>query len=357
MGKTRPIASRPSSAAKRRHSHRVRPVLIRLLAGAASLSVLVGTDLAAAAEPSSPEQLFERGVAALRTGDYAEACPAIERSQSAEPRLGTLLALADCLDKWGKLHAAVLRHEQVIAEISKLDPARREYRAEQLEYARLAVARLWLRVPRLSLVAPKTPAPEIELLVDGSRIPATGTDMEVPVDPGTHRVETRAPGFAHWTQTLEVTPGEHRRVELQVGTPLATLAPPSAVVPSGVPARSAPPRLEQQTNEPGSESSAWRYVGWSLGGVGVAGAVAGSVAGVLLLDACPNLSCELGDRRARDLALATDIGFGVALAGLVSAAIILVQTAPSPDRSTQARWTPTGAVGPGSAWLGLSQRW
>jgi hypothetical protein len=360
MGKARPTASGASSGAERVYTQMEPRVLKRWLFGAASLSVWLAAELASAAEASSPEELFERGVAALRAGDYAEACPAIEQSQAAEPRLGTLLALADCLDKWGKLHSAVLRHEQVVAEISKLAPAQREYRSAQLAYARLAAARLWRSVPRLSLVAPNgagAQPSEIELFLDGAKLPVSGGGTEVPVDPGTHQVETRARGHERWTEALEVAAGEHRRVELQLGTAsnASALALPSPAVVSDGPPRAAMAR--EQTNAPGSESSAWRHVGWSLGGIGVAGLAAGTLSGVLLLDACPNLSCEIGDRRARDLALATDIGFGVAFVGLVSAAIILVQTAPSSAQSGKTRWEPMAAVGTGSAWLGLNQRW
>lgn len=361
MGKARGTASGTSSAAASRRTGWARRIRIRRLLRGLSLSALLGAGAAAGREPDSPEQLFERGVAALRTGDYPAACPAIERSHAAEPRLGTLLALADCLDKWGKLHAAVLRHEQVITEISRLEPGQREYRAAQLEYARRAAARLWPRVPRLSLVAPgaaEGSASGVELFLDGARLPALAA--EVPVDPGTHEIETRAPGRAPWRQTLELTPGEYRRVDLRLGEPTTRLsaAPSSAVLPSRRnPSRAEPQRRPPSTSEAQTASPLWRHVGWGLGGLGVAGAAAGTLAGVLLLDACPNLSCEAGDRRARDLALATDVGFGVAVVGLVSAAIILVQTAPSTDPAAPGHWAASAALGPGSAWLGLNQRW
>jgi hypothetical protein len=322
------------------------------LTQAALLAALLGlSSRAAAEEPGGAEQLFERGVAALQAGDYPAACPALEQSHAKEPALGALLALAECLDKWGKLHSAALRHEQIIAEISRLDPAQREYRAAQLEYARAAAERLWRSVPRLSLLAPSTSGTsgaELELFLDGRELPATGAELAV--DPGAHTLETRARGFAPWTQTLDVMPGEHRRVQLQLGTPhVAPAAPP--------PAPPSTAQREPAATEPAAGGSGWRTLGWTLGGVGVAGAAAGTLAGALLLDACPGLACRAGDQRARDLALATDIGFGVAVVGLVSATLLLVQTSPGPDRAAQVRSQPLATLGPGSAWVGWSQPW
>jgi hypothetical protein len=323
---------------------------LKRLSQAAVLSALLGaSSRAPATEPGSAEQLFERGVAALQAGDYAVACPTIERSHAAEPTLGALLALAECLDKSGKLHSAARRHEQVIAEISQLDATQRAYRGAQLEYAHAAAERLWRAVPRLTLVTPSVSSAELELFLDGERLPATVA--ELPVDPGPHTIEARKRGHAPWLVALDFSPGEHHRVEVQLGTP--EVASPSGAT---LPPRSTAHR-EPVAAEPVPDGSGWRTVGWSLGAVGVAGAAAGTLAGILLLDACPDLACSAGDRRARDLALATDIGFGVAAVGLVSAVIILVQSAPDPDRAAQGRSEPVAAVGRGSAWVGWSQAW
>lgn len=319
---------------------------------------------AVASEPSSAEQLFRRGVAELHAGHYAEACPAIEQSQAAEPRLGTLLALADCLDKWGKSFSALQRHEQVIAEIERLEPEARRYRATQLEYARQAAERLRPSVPRLTLLLPRAAAAAaFELWLDGRPQPLPAAGSPLPVDPGPHTLQTRAHAHEPWTTELRLEPGEQQQVALQLGTPVTpALGAPRAVAPSA----SEPPQPALPTQrthsaqpnhgaEPDVDGSPWRSVGWGLGGLGLAGVAAGSVAGLLLLDACPQLTCRRGDERARDFALATDIGFGVGLVGLVSAAIILLETAPDPDRGT--RWSATAALGPGSAWLGLNQPW
>src|SRR5688572_10179186 len=267
MGKDRSRVSAAPEPARRAPNCRRRNTWLGSVLGAA-LCLPAG---ALASEPSSAEQLFQRGVAELQAGHYAEACPAIEQSQSAEPRLGTLLALADCLDKWGKSFSALQRHEQVIAEIERLDPEPRRYRATQLEYARQAARRLRPTVPHLELVPPPGVAAEaLELWLDGRPLPLPGAGSPLPVDPGPHTLETRARGHEPWRTELTLGPGERQQMALQLGTPVTpALGAPRAAAP----AASEPPHPAQPNHgaEPDVDGSPWRSVGWGLGGLGLAG--------------------------------------------------------------------------------------
>ena len=334
---------------------------LALLAGS-----LCGTGRAAAdapqpvAEPRSDRAaaLFEQGIAALQAGHFESACPALEQSQALEATRGTLLALADCLERWQKLASASARYAEFIDAVSGTSDAETLYRTEQLAFARAALARLTPRIPSLRLSSRADLPSELLVQLDGRALSAHETDGEVLLDPGHHVLETRAVGHEPRLSEFELHPGEHLSVALELGAPLPApllLAPDAAVPRAPQPA----PRLESPAapGDPRTPSSAWRSVGWSLGGLGVAGVGVGAVAGTMLLSTCPGLDCAAHEERGKRLALITDIGLGVGVAALVSSVIVLVNTEPSePSRDAAARLYPVAAVQARGGWLGMVQR-
>ncbi len=73
----------------------------------------------AAAEEATPsrraEQLFEEGRKAFAQGRIDDACRAFEQSMAAEPANGTLLNLARCHERQGKLELARAEYQRVAA--------------------------------------------------------------------------------------------------------------------------------------------------------------------------------------------------------------------------------------------------
>jgi tetratricopeptide (TPR) repeat protein len=72
--------------------------------------------VAARAQTSSASEadaLFHRGKERLAAGDYAEACPLLAESYSLDPASGTLLALAVCHEREGKLATAFTEYGEV----------------------------------------------------------------------------------------------------------------------------------------------------------------------------------------------------------------------------------------------------
>ena len=64
--------------------------------------------------PVEAEQLFREGREAMKRADYALACPSFERSLALDPALGTLLNLAVCEEKRGRLGQALARYRQFV---------------------------------------------------------------------------------------------------------------------------------------------------------------------------------------------------------------------------------------------------
>ncbi|HTV21580.1 MAG TPA: hypothetical protein VMG12_22985, partial [Polyangiaceae bacterium] len=309
----------------------------------AALALLIGRSGVAHAQTADrATSLFELGIADLKLGKYETACPTLEESHRIDGNLGTLIALGDCLERWGKLHSAATRFEALIAALTRSGAAVSAHRAPQLEYAREALARLKPKIPELVLSYPTSSVPDARVLLDGVALEIDPPEQALRIDPGEHVIETQAPGRAAWRLELELDVGDRRRVPLEWGRapepetpPIASdaAAPGAAVAAS----ESAPePESERAAAQPSAArppateleppTSAWRTVGWTLGGLGVAGIGVGTVAGVLVLQECPSFRCPSHAERGQHLALLTDIGFGVGLLALAGSAAVLLST-------------------------------
>lgn len=119
-----------------------------LAAAAVSLSMLWGTR-ASSAEPLGPrdapvaEALFQSGKEAMARGDLATACARLAESHRLDPAIGTLLNLAVCRERSGKI-AAALEHLVSAREDLPPDDFRVPFVTEQ-------IAKLEARVPHLVL--------------------------------------------------------------------------------------------------------------------------------------------------------------------------------------------------------------
>lgn len=343
-------------------SARALATLLAALAG-----VIGAPDVAQGQTAGRAAQLFDAGIADLKLEKYATACAALEESHALDANLGTLIALGDCLERWGKLHSAALRFEALIAALSgantAANAAARAHRAPQLEYARAALERLTPRIPELRLTFPPPGEPEARVLLDGQTLEASPPEQAIRIDPGRHTIETQAPGREPWRLELELKVGEHRSVELELGrAPAPELSPDAPAAPvASAPASPAPmlqpeiqPAAAPVVEAPEPETDLWRTVGWGLGGLGVMGIGVGTVAGIRTLQECPGFECPSQAERGQRLALLTDVGFGVGLAALAGSVVLLLSTDPPAKRSDPTAWRPLGGLDARGGWLGLS---
>jgi hypothetical protein len=305
-----------------------------ILALASSLTL--GSTPAAAspteADRAMAQSLFEDGRRLMAEGDFASACPKLAESQALDPSGGTLLNLAVCHEKQGRLATAWSDFKEA------LSVARRDNRADRFEVAREHLAALEPQVPSLTIRVARA-KPEQQVLLDGAAVRAAAWDTPIAVDPGPHRLESSAAGHTAWTGPIEVAVAERKVVVI----PELALDTAPGPTPPGATDEGKPP--------PAAEEGRSTTLGWVVLGTGVAGLGVGTYFGLAALskqnnvekecptpETCSTRGIELG-RDAEAAAWGSNIGIGVGIVGVLVGGYLLL-TAPASAKSGATRGVP-----------------
>jgi hypothetical protein len=292
--------------------------ILRTLQFAGLTSVLFVASIAGA-QPSpddraAAESLFRDGRRLMDEGQTAQGCRKLEESQRLDAAPGTLLNLAVCHEKEGKIASAWADFNQALAQ------ARKENRPDRESLAREHIAAIEPRLPRLVLEVPAASrVPGLKVSRNGSPLHEGAWGTAIPVDPGDVIVEAEAPGHKKWSTTVRLD----IKGQQSVSVPLLETAPVEAT-PAPASSNAAPP------------PPAWtgrKTAGVALGAAGVVALGVGGIFGLKALskrsdsDAqCPTgpdgkIHCtQVGvtaNDDARSAARISDLGLGL---GVVLAA-------------------------------------
>jgi hypothetical protein len=199
---------------------------------------------------------------------------------------------------------------------------------------------------------------DLSVRIDGQTIASAMLDIDRPTDPGDHLIEATAKGRRGATAAVKLAEGAHQVVNLTLA-PGSDVAVPPVPTPTPVPP---PPLFPVPTPEPTSASGgSSRWIGWTLGGVGVAGVVVGGVFGVKTFSDKSTLSKECTGQRcptsasadistaSRDSTIA-NVAMGAG-AALVVGGVVLLLVTPKAESAASSPAHVTATVGPG--WAGL----
>jgi hypothetical protein len=297
----------------------------------------------ARAEPTEADRATARSLAsegydALERKDYATA---VDRFRHADalvhaPTIGVDLARA--LVGLGRYVEAYERYELVIREgVPKSAPVSWK---QAVEDAQREVADL---EPRLGWIVIHVMGPlDPQVTIDGEDVPEGSIGVRRAADPGKRTVRASAPGFDPATQVVAIKEGQEQVVTLVLKH---SPAAPHAVTPPPQPVEAAPPPHHVS-----------RVPAWIAFGVGGAGLVVGSVTGIMALNLhselspkCPGNSCppdlQSDVNRYHTLGTISGIGFGVAVAGAATGAVLLVTGAANEHASKRAVLWPVVGLG------------
>lgn len=235
-----------------------------------------------AADKAAAEALFDRGLALMKEGKLQEACERLEQSQAIERGIGTMLYLAECYEKTGKTASAwALFREaaswaQAAGQSERAEAGKR--RAERLEKG---LSRLTIQVAAVSRVA------GLELKDNGAPVHPSVWGVSVPVDPGAHHIEAKAPGYRAWAGDVRV---DDNGGSAEIGVPALERLPESELAA----AESAKPSAAQPAAPPAKEKklSKLQIASIAVGGAGVVGLALGTGFGVSALNKKDEANCD-----------------------------------------------------------------
>ncbi|MBX3127386.1 MAG: tetratricopeptide repeat protein [Polyangiaceae bacterium] len=283
------------------------------------------------------EALFEQARTLMEAKRYDEACTKFEQSQRIDPAIGTLLYLADCYERSGRLASAWATFREGASVARAAGQAERAAAGEKR--AELLAARLSKLV--IEVAASNRDIAGFVVTRRGASVDPGVFGVEVPVDPGPHEITARAPGYQDFTATVKV--GESAARERVTIPPLERSAQPAAAPePVAAPAVVTPPVGPPPPADRGTrDGSGQRTAGLVVGGLGVVGVGVGAFFGLRAIgkndDAkalCPRgnvcdepRGVDLTDD-AKGAALVSNIAFGVGAAAVIGGAVLYL-TAPS----------------------------
>lgn len=249
------------------------------------LSQSSAADEVSAENRALAEVLFRDAKALADKAQYEQACPKFQESHRIDPKPGTILNLAVCHEKQGKLASAWLDYLEAASFAARAGQKDRE------AFAKDQAAKLDKSVPRLVVRVPVT-TPGIVVKLDAAVVSEAVWGSATPVNPGEHTLDVTAPGYNAWTKTIKIenTPGNVDVIvpKLDVDSTGAPVdKPKDAQGGNGSNVVSNPDPQEKNVSLEKPMPSKFNkplWIGVGLGAVGLAGIIYGSVYGAKTLE-------------------------------------------------------------------------
>lgn len=307
---------RTNGRSGRRGGRRFRFFSLTLLL--ASLSAARRAECQAAAPEAS--RLFQDGRVAFAQAEYERASSFFEQSYQLDPALGTLINLAVCEEKLGKLRAALAHLEQ-----ARRTAPPEDYRRPLVEER---ITQLDARLPRLKVERSTVMDDRVAISLDEKPLAPSEIGATMRIDPGRHILDCVGPRGERCTSVFSLREGE-------TAVHVATVQP-AAISPSA-PGAPSLPGLAPTPTPPRSDYR--RSIAYGAGAFGLAGVVVGLIAGGAVLkqkgvvaEHCDATGCDSRGYEAADLGMTlstiSTISTAVGLTALGVSTYLLVTLPP-----------------------------
>jgi hypothetical protein len=265
-------------------------------------------------------------------------CPKIEEAAKVDKTLGTLLGVAECEERSGRVASAWTHWGEAAALAEKT----RDPRAALAGQRRDALAK---RLPKIQLDVPAGKS-GLDVYRDDVRIDPASYNVPLPGDPGPHVVTVRRGAEVLRSQQVNATEGQISRVSFDLAAIERAPAPPATIA----------------QPQPGSRR---KGVGYAVLGVGAATLAAALGLEIVALadrttafaaDSCSNGFCtQAGSDTAGRARTFANAGQWVGIGGIVVAGVglVLVLTAPKSVAAPRTAVSVSGWAAPGGGGIGL----
>src|SRR6185503_2435614 len=156
------------------------------------------------------ETLFRDGKRLIKEGTIAEACNAFEGSERLEHNVSTVLSLADCREREGRLATAWGLFLQADAE-TRSDPTK----VQLNDVAKRRAKALEEKLSYLTIsVSDEARIRDLEITRDDKVVDPAEWNRAIPVDNGDHVIAGKAPGHEPWSTKVTIAPLDKKAVEV-----------------------------------------------------------------------------------------------------------------------------------------------
>jgi hypothetical protein len=307
--------------------------------------------------------LFDDAHKLMAQKRYAEACPKFAESERLAPSGGTLINLAECYEHTNQTASAWVAWRDAAARADAAGKAD----AEKHALARAAVLEATLAKLTIA-VAPASDVPGLVVTRDGVDVGRAEFGVAIPVDPGRHVIEAKAPDKKPWSSSIDIPA---RQTDARITVSLDDEARAVAVAPPPAPpAPTAPPPQTPPASAPEGGTSNQKTIGIVVVAAGVVGAGLGSFFGLeaisknndaLLPQNCPTSTKCTGaglalTSDAKTFATASTVAFAVSAAAIVGGGALWL-TAPSAGSREPSALQVAPALAPSYAGASLRGNW
>jgi hypothetical protein len=293
-----------------------------------------------AAQVQAARELFQAAEEDEDAKRWADALEKLRRVAAVKLTPGVRYHIALCEEALGQLVAALA--DYTVAE----NQARAENAPDVLKLVGEKLKSLRARVPRLTIVVPADIA-DAEVRLDGEPILKAMWGVQIPLDPGEHKIEAKAPGRVAMARTLKMDERDTTLVEVKLPEAPKTQPAPATSSTPGVgsaraPAPTTAPIATTSRPEPAEKPPTESHTGAIVATLGAAALAGGGVFAYVFAGkthddnvvACSAQTSPCDDLKHQvqlwdTLALSAWIG----AAALTTVAVVLWTSSPAPSRT------------------------
>lgn len=187
---------------------------------------------------TAARDLALQGSEAFDRGEYSAALDLFQRAAALVRAPTISLMQARSLVQLGRWVEALDTYEAAQHQPG-IDPANPAFSAAIASAADESRA-LKARLPRLKIEIEGGAPADVEVLLDGRKLPSALVGVEIPCDPGEHQLEVRAPKHAPLARTVALSEGTRELVSVPLAVPPPAPVPRAAPAPAPLPPPPAP---------------------------------------------------------------------------------------------------------------------
>ncbi len=180
-------------------------------------------------EKATAQELFKRAMEAMKAGEYAKACPLLEKTiEASETGMVARFHLGKCYEHLGRTVSAWKQFREVLeaAQAAASKCKDEKCKADMLARAKVAGESRQAIETKLIKIAIKVSTevaalPDFQIRRDGEVVEKADYGTGYPVEKGKHTVQATATGYKPWLTEVDLnTPGETASVHVPMLTPI-----------------------------------------------------------------------------------------------------------------------------------------